>query len=94
MTLLTPSSGGGLRPLLEWESVSGADHYGAYVYAPDGSIYWAWTGRATQVHVGGEPRLEDRAPGPSVIDGMSWAVIAYDAEMLPIAVSGRQPIGP
>jgi hypothetical protein len=94
VVLLTPISGGGTRPLLEWEPIPDADHYGAYVYAPDGSIYWAWTGRQTSVHVGGEPQLREGAAGPSVVDGMSWAVIAYDAELLPMAVSELRPISP
>ena len=39
--LATATEGGGVRPLLEWGSVSGADHYGVYLYAPDGKLYWS-----------------------------------------------------
>ncbi|HUG48045.1 MAG TPA: hypothetical protein VMP67_06495 [Candidatus Limnocylindria bacterium] len=92
--LKTPTSGGGSRPLLEWEPVADADHYGAYVYAPEGIIYWAWAGRETSVHVGGEPQLREGAPGPSIVDGMTWAVIAYDPDLIPIAVSELRPISP
>ena len=94
VVLKTPSSGGGSRPLLEWEPVTGADHYGVYLYAPGGDIYWAWTGRETSIHVGGEPQLREGAPGPRVAEGMSWAVIAYDADLLPTAVSELRPIAP
>jgi hypothetical protein len=94
VTLLTAVSGGSIRPTLEWEPVTGADHYVAFLYAPDGRVYWSWAGGATAVPVGGEPRLRDDAPGPSVIEGMSWAVIAYDADLLPIAVSELRPIAP
>lgn len=94
IALITSESGGGIRPLLEWEPVAGVDHYGVYLYAPGGSIYWSWTGTVTAVHVGGEPQLRDGAPGPSIVDGMSWAVIAYDADLLPIAVSPQRPIAP
>lgn len=92
--LLTPPDGSGIRPELRWSAVGGADHYGVYLYAPDGSIYWSWSGRATAVPVGGEPRLVDSAPGPSVVDGMTWAVIAYDADLLPLAISPLGAIAP
>lgn len=77
------------RPVLAWTAVDGADHYGAYVYAPSGEIYWAWQGRETSVPLGGA--IGD-APGPLAADGMTWAVIAYDAELLPITVSVVEPL--
>jgi hypothetical protein len=92
--LLTPEAGGGGRPLLEWEPVPGADHYAVYVYAPDDRVYWAWTGDDARVHVGGEPQLLEGVSGPSISPGMSWAVIAFDADLLPIAVSERREIAP
>lgn len=91
---LTPLSGGGPRPELAWEPVDGADHYSVYLYAPSGAVYWIWFGTDTSIHVGGEPQLNDGAPGPSVIDGMSWAVMAHDADQLPISVSPERPIAP
>ena len=94
VTLHTSTSGGGGRPLLDWQQVAGADHYGLYVYAPDGRIHWAWTGRETSIHVGGEPQLREGAPGPRITEGMSWAVVAYDADMLPITTSEIRPISP
>ena len=92
--LTTPLSGGGLRPLLAWGPANSAAYYAVKLYAPDGSPYWAWQGTATQIHVGGEPVLEDYAEGPFVVDGMTWGVIAYDEEWAPIAASERRPIGP
>lgn len=92
--LTTATAGGGARPLLEWAAVDGADHYGVYVYAPDDAIYWVWQGTATAVHVGGADQLPDTAAGPQVTAGMTWAVVAYDAEQLPIASSERRPIAP
>lgn len=77
------------RPVLSWTAVDGADHYGVYVYAPNGEIYWAWQGRETSVTLGGA--IGD-APGPAVADGMTWAVIAYDAALLPIGVSVVAPL--
>lgn len=94
VALVTDTSGGGERPLLEWESVDGADHYSLYLYGPSGDVYWSWTGHDTAVHVGGEPRLDDGVPGPSVADGMSWSVLAHDAAGLPLAVSEQRAIAP
>jgi hypothetical protein len=90
----SPESGGGIRPLLDWEPVEGADHYAVVLYAPDRDAYWAWFGADTAVHVGGEPLLRDDAPGPSIVEGMSWLVIAYDAGGLPVAISPTRPIAP
>lgn len=92
--LTTEQQGGGDRPLLEWSSVDGADYYGVHLYAPDESIYWTWLGHETSVFVGGETQLSDTMPGPSVVDEMTWSVVAYDAELLPIAVSNVRPISP
>ena len=94
VVLLTPTSGEGTRPLLEWAPVDGAHHYAVYLYAPDGDVYWAWTGEATSVHVGGDPVIEEGLSGPSVAEGMSWAVIANDEDLLPIAVSEQREISP
>ena len=92
--LLTPASETGTRPLLEWSLVDGASSYMATVYAPDGSPYWTWTGVAASVHVGGDPMLDESVPGPSVIDGMTWGVVAFNDEIVPIALSNRQTIAP
>jgi hypothetical protein len=94
ITLNTPESGGGIRPELSWEPVAGADHYAVYVYAPNGRIYWSWQGRETSVPVGGRPVLPDAATGPSVVDGMTWAVVAYDTALQPVGSSAVVPIGP
>lgn len=90
----TPEAGGGFRPELQWDAIDGADHYGVYLYAPSGDVYWSWRGMETQVFVGGAIQLSDSAPGPSVADGMSWAVIAYDADLIPVAASPMRPIAP
>ena len=65
-----------------------------FLYAPDGSIYWGWSGPATSVHVGGSPVLDDDSSGPRVAAGMNWAVIANDPAMLPIAASDLRSIEP
>lgn len=92
--LITAQQGGGDRPLLEWTPVDGVDVYGVYLYAPDGSIYWTWQGEATSVFVGGETQLPDAMPGPSVVDQMTWSVVGFDADLLPMAASDVHLIAP
>ncbi|MGA9191965.1 MAG: hypothetical protein WBZ24_09550 [Anaerolineales bacterium] len=94
MTLTTPTSGGGIRPVLAWDPVDGAAWYGVYLYAPNQELYWSWQGRETSVPVGGRPKLNDDSLGPSVVEGMTWNVIAYDANNLPVASGGPRPIAP
>lgn len=93
LALLTPTSGAGERPVLEWEEVPGADRYEVFLFLDDGTAYWSWTGAETSVIVGGV-ELPDSAPGPRVAEGTSWAVLAVDADGLPVAVSERRPIAP
>lgn len=94
ITLLTPETGGGARPVLQWESVAGAASYRVVITAPDGRGYWSWQGDATSVPVGGHPALPDGAPGPRVSSGMSWSVAAFDQQARPVALSTMRPISP
>jgi hypothetical protein len=94
ITINTPVSGGGTRPILAWDPVDSADRYGVYLYAPNGQLYWSWQGRESSVPVGGRPQLREDALGPSVAEGMTWMVIAYDVDQFPIAVGGLHPIAP
>lgn len=89
----TPVSGGGARPVLEWEPVDGTDDYVVMVHAADDAPYWSWSTSDTQVRVGLTDR-PDTAPGPRVAEGMTWVVVARDADGLPIATSPRRPIAP
>ena len=92
--LLTPESGEGPRPELEWGPVDDVFFYNVVLLDPTGRGYWGWEGTATAVHVGGEPVIEEGLSGPSVIDGMSWQVSAYDSDLKLIALSHQQPIAP
>jgi hypothetical protein len=94
MNLLTAESGEGPRPELEWEPVDDAFFYNVVLLDPTGRGYWGWEGTATAVHVGGEPVIKEGLSGPSVIDGMSWQVSAYDSDLKLIALSHQQPIAP
>jgi hypothetical protein len=93
LELLTPAAGNGPRPDLAWTPVPGAQAYHLVLYGPDGMGYWAWQGAGSSVPLGGAT-LEPGAPGPSLTDGMTWDVVAYDARGTLIAASGRQPIEP
>jgi hypothetical protein len=81
ITLTTPESGAGLKPLLAWEPVAGAAGYQVAVYTSEKVPYWAWSGPATSVYLGGgdTPPPED-SDGPILSKGMWWAVLAFDAD--------------
>ncbi|MEX0826144.1 MAG: hypothetical protein WD184_05280 [Acidimicrobiia bacterium] len=94
ITLLTATSGVGIRPILEWEAVDGAVGYEVALNAPGGSIYWAGWATGTSIPVGGEPLIDPAFSGPSVSAGMTWSVAAYDASGYLVAVSAMRPISP
>jgi hypothetical protein len=94
ISLITPPVGGGTRPVLEWVAVEDADHYIVWVRTPTGKPYWSWLTSDTSVPVGGLPKLNEDAGGPSVVEGMTWSVIALDDEGTIIAASNHRPIAP
>lgn len=94
ITLLTPTSGGGTRPILEWEPVDGAAGYEVALNGPGGGIYWAGWATGTSIPVGGEPLIDPEFSGPSVSEGMTWSVAAYDADGYLVAISVMRPIAP
>jgi hypothetical protein len=95
VSLLTPPSGSGVRPQLAWTPVAGATTYRVTVFAQDGRPYWSWEGGDSSVFLGGgaDP-LPDDAPGPRLVEGMTWVVFAADADGMPIAASAIAPIAP
>lgn len=91
--LLTSTSGAGPRPELRWDAVDGADSYLVVLRRDlDGPASWAWRGTATAVVVG--PVEQPGLGAPQVEDGMTWSVLALDADNVPIAQSQERPIGP
>lgn len=93
--LLTPTSGVGIKPLFEWSPVQGAVNYSLYLQFPNGQPYWAWSGSVTSIYLGGtDSQPPDDAAGPILQKGMSWSVIAFDAENNIIASSVVQEISP
>jgi hypothetical protein len=90
----TATSGGGTRPLLEWEPVEGASEYLVIVFADDAQPYWSTITDRTAVHVGGAAAIPQHNDGPQVADGYSWAVYADDDIGTPIASSPIRSISP
>ena len=87
---ITSGTGGqGSRPVLAWVPVDDAAHYEVSLFAPSGEMYWAWSGATPAIPVGGEPLLGPNSAGPAVIEGMSWYVLAIDAEGL---IIGQSPL--
>jgi hypothetical protein len=95
MENIMPLQGVGLRPRFEWQTINGAAHYGIIILDPKGSPYWGWRGEKPWVYLGGidEP-LPEINEGPILIDGMSWRIVAYDANEVPIATGGPWAIAP
>lgn len=87
-TFVITDAGEDGRPELSWDAVDGAVRYAVVVRDLDGEAYWAWETSDTSVRVGFSDRPAD-APGPRVADGMTWSVVAYDDDGLPIAILGN-----
>lgn len=88
----TPTPEPGSNPLLSWDVVDGAALYRLVVLDPDGDPYWAWSGTATSVHVGGD--AAETTAGARIHAEMSWQVSAYDDAGVPIAFSEIGPLSP
>lgn len=95
ITLLTPTENAGVKPLFEWSPVEGADWYSLVLTNSEGKNYWAWMGSKTSIYLGGTTtQPDDNAAGPILQPGMTWAVIAYDADGKILAASHIRPISP
>jgi hypothetical protein len=95
MENLMPTEGVGVRPRLAWQAVDGAALYAIVIFEADGTPYWAWRHAETGVFVGGiDEALPETNEGPRIGAGMSWQVVAYDADLTPIAAGGIWPIAP
>lgn len=90
---LTPTTGVGGRPLIEWSSIDNAHAYELTVFGAGGTIYWSAVGPETSIYLGGAP-ASDQSPGPQIQDGMTWAVVGLDADGNVIAQSRIRPINP
>jgi hypothetical protein len=90
---LTPTTGVGGRPLIEWSSFEGTHAYELTVFGAGGTIYWSAVGPETSIYLGGAP-ASDQSPGPQIQDGMTWAVVGLAADGNVIAQSRIRPINP
>lgn len=91
IVLETPAAGGGRSPELSWQPVDGAARYSVTIYRDGERAYWGWRGQQTSVIVGEEVGT---AAGPWIEPGMTWTVMAFDADGEMIAQSGERPIEP
>lgn len=90
--IATEPTAAGPRPLLAWASVEGAVAYDLIVLDTQGAPYWAWSGEATSVHLGGVENPD--AVGAWVFEPLTWIVTARDAEGQPLAMSATAPLEP
>lgn len=90
---LTPTTGVGGRPLIEWSPHGGAVDYELTVFGAGGTIYWSAIGPETSIYLGGAP-ASDQSPGPQIQYGVAWAVVALDADGGVVAQSHIRPIAP
>ena len=89
------AAGAGLRPTFSWKPVPGAAGYRLVVQSPAGTPLWDWQGRNNSVTLGElPPTMSAQLPGPIVIRGCSWNVVALDARGIPIAASDSRMVGP
>lgn len=95
MALHTPIAGAGARPLLVWDPIESADHYGLVIYDSSGEPYWAWIGSEAAIYLGGtafEPPMDGE--GPVITNCMSWMTTAYDENGVPVAAGGPRQLSP
>ena len=95
MVLLTPLTGGGIKPLFSWELVDGAESYSMVLFGPEGDPYWAWQSNDTKIYLGGLTEKPDLGSiGPILYGCMCWITKAYSAEGIPIPAGGFRSISP
>ncbi len=92
--IVTAASGGGERPLLEWNAVEGADEYHVVALAAFGGPYWAWVGQATSVVFGGGDAGSDPGQLATVFEPLTWTVAAFDPDGNLLALSAPSPLAP
>lgn len=90
--IATEPTPAGPRPLLAWAGVDGAVAYDLIVLDAAGTPYWAWTGEATSVHIGGVENPD--AIGAWVFEPLTWIVTARDADGQPLAMSAQAELLP
>lgn len=90
--LATEPTVAGPRPELAWSAVEGAASYDLIVLDGAGEPYWAWSGEATNVYLGGVQNAD--AVGAWVFEPLTWIVTARDSNGEPLAMSARAKLLP
>lgn len=90
--LVTEPTVAGPHPELAWSAVDGAASYDLIVLDGAGDPYWAWSGGATSVYLGGVENPD--AIGAWVFDPLTWIVTARDSDGQPLAMSERAELLP
>lgn len=83
----------GPHPVLGWEPVPGAASYWLTVTDGAGRPFWAWTGTATTVRVGGGPSAELNQTA-AIHEPMTWRVAALDSNGVLVALSEPGDLAP
>lgn len=91
---ITPTSGGGMRPLLEWVPIDEATTYVVTVYTRTGGPYWSAVTIEPKTYVGGPLQIPAGRTGPNVAEGYTWTVSAEDADGNLLAASPLRAIAP
>lgn len=92
ISLVTPVSGEGPRPMLCWEPVDGAATYTVLLMETGGEPWWSWSGPETEVVLAGVDTQSD-VGGPAAGDGVTWLVFAFDSDDVLVGVSSRRNLG-
>lgn len=90
--IITQATSPGPRPMLAWDSIDGATSYDLIVLDAEGTPYWAWSGEAAGVHLGGVENPD--AVGAWVFEPLTWIVTARDNEGQPLAMSAAAELLP
>ncbi len=95
ISVTTPVTGNGAKPLLAWEPVDGAVDYVVILQTADGNGYWAWTGADNQVWLGGsETEPAPDTEGPILFEPMLLSVYASSADGTAVGASETIEIAP
>ncbi len=92
--LLTTGDGLGVRPLLQWSAVEGAERYFLAVTTPEGEPWWVWSGTNTEVPFGGGPVDDPDTTGARLTRPLVWFVVAERADGTVLAASTRGDLAP
>ncbi|MEN8039940.1 MAG: hypothetical protein ABFR95_00370 [Actinomycetota bacterium] len=94
IVLDNPTSGGGSMQELAWGSVNDGVRYDVVMFDSLGDLYWSWSTVETSVFMGGVETTLENPPGPQILEGMTWFVLAFDESGGLVAQSEVRAIAP